>query len=41
MKQDIVNVFTDQIFHGNQAAICVPDRWPPRPGLYAVRSRMK
>ena len=28
MKQYIVDAFTDQLFHGNQAAICVLDRWP-------------
>lgn len=27
MKQYIVDAFTDQLFHGNQAAICVLDRW--------------
>lgn len=27
MKQYIVDAFTDKIFHGNQAAICVLDRW--------------
>ena len=29
MKQYIVDAFTDRIFHGNQAAICVMDRWIP------------
>ena len=28
MKQYIVDAFTEQIFHGNQAAICVLDTWP-------------
>ena len=28
MKQYIVDAFTDQVFHGNQAAICVLDEWP-------------
>ena len=28
MKQYIVNAFTDQIFGGNPAAVCVMDRWP-------------
>lgn len=27
MKQYIVDAFTDQIFHGNQAAICILDEW--------------
>lgn len=27
MKQYIVDAFTDQVFHGNQAAICVMDHW--------------
>ena len=27
MKQYIVDAFTEQIFHGNQAAICVLDTW--------------
>ena len=29
MKQYIVDAFTDEIFHGNQAAICIMDRWLP------------
>lgn len=29
MKQYIVDAFTDQVFHGNQAAICVMDHWLP------------
>ena len=29
MKQYIVDAFTEQIFHGNQAAICVLDTWLP------------
>ncbi len=28
MKQYIVDAFTDQVFHGNQAAVCVMDQWP-------------
>ena len=28
MKQYVVDTFTDKIFHGNQAAVCVLDRWP-------------
>lgn len=27
MKQYIVDAFTDRVFHGNQAAICVLDQW--------------
>lgn len=29
MKQYIVDAFTDELFHGNQAAICVLDKWLP------------
>jgi len=29
MKQYIVDAFTDSVFHGNQAAICVLDEWIP------------
>ena len=29
MKQYIVDAFTDQVFHGNQAAVCVLDEWLP------------
>ena len=29
MKQYIVDAFTDQLFHGNQAAICILDHWIP------------
>lgn len=28
MKQFIVDAFTDHVFGGNQAAVCVMDRWP-------------
>ena len=28
MKQYIVDAFTDKVFHGNPAAICVLDEWP-------------
>lgn len=28
MKQYIVDAFTNRVFHGNQAAVCVLDRWP-------------
>lgn len=29
MKQYIVDAFTDTVFHGNQAAICIMDQWIP------------
>ncbi len=29
MKQYVVDAFTDKIFHGNQAAICLMDEWLP------------
>ena len=29
MKQYVVDAFTDQVFHGNQAAVCVLDKWLP------------
>lgn len=29
MKQYIVDAFTDKVFHGNQAAVCVLDEWLP------------
>lgn len=29
IKQYIVDAFTDQLFHGNQAAVCVLDQWLP------------
>ena len=28
MRQYIVDAFTDRLFHGNQAAVCVVDEWP-------------
>lgn len=28
MKQYIVDAFTEKVFHGNQAAVCVLDAWP-------------
>ena len=28
MRQYVVDAFTDQVFHGNQAAVCVLDAWP-------------
>ena len=29
MKQYIVDAFTDKLFHGNQAAVCILDKWLP------------
>ena len=29
MKQFIVDAFTDTLFKGNQAAVCVMDKWIP------------
>ena len=28
MKQYVVDAFTNKVFHGNQAAVCVLDKWP-------------
>ena len=28
MKQYVVDAFTDEVFHGNQAAVCVLENWP-------------
>ena len=28
MKQFVVDAFTDSVFHGNQAAVCILERWP-------------
>jgi len=28
MKQYVVDAFTDEVFRGNQAAVCVMDEWP-------------
>ena len=28
IKQFVADAFTDKIFHGNPAAICLPERWP-------------
>ena len=27
-RQDVIDAFTDQIFGGNPAAVCVLDHWP-------------
>lgn len=36
MKQYIVDAFTDQIFHGNPAAVCVMDKWLPEETMMAL-----
>ena len=28
MKQYIVDAFTDSVFSGNQAAVCILNKWP-------------
>ncbi|BEU88795.1 hypothetical protein TAMA11512_22590 [Selenomonas sp. TAMA-11512] len=28
MKQYVVDAFTDTVFHGNQAAVCMTEQWP-------------
>ncbi len=30
MKQYIVDAFTKELFHGNQAAVCILDKWPSK-----------
>ena len=29
MEQYVVDAFTDEVFHGNQAAICIMEKWLP------------
>ena len=29
MKQYVVDAFTDKIFHGNPAAVCIMEEWIP------------
>lgn len=36
MKQYIVDAFTDKIFHGNPAAVCILDRWLPDKTMSAI-----
>lgn len=31
MKQYIVDAFTDKVFSGNQAAVCILESWLPDP----------
>lgn len=38
MRQYIVDAFTDQLFHGNQAAVCVMDAWPPDDLMQSIAS---
>ena len=28
MRQYVIDAFTDSVFHGNQAAVCVMEKWP-------------
>ena len=28
MKQYVVDAFTDRVFRGNPAAVCLPQEWP-------------
>ena len=36
MKQYVVDAFTDRVFHGNQAAVCVLDQWLPEELMMAI-----
>lgn len=36
MKQYIVDAFTDKIFHGNQAAVCVMEEWLPEDLMMSI-----
>ena len=36
MKQYVVDAFTDQVFHGNQAAVCVLDAWLPEDLMMSI-----
>ena len=36
MKQYVVDAFTDSVFHGNQAAACVLDAWPPEELMMSI-----
>ena len=37
MKQYIVDAFTEQVFHGNQAAVCVMEQWLPENLMMSIR----
>ena len=36
IKQYIVDAFTSELFHGNQAAVCLLDEWLPDELLMAI-----
>ena len=36
MKQYIVDAFTDKVFHGNQAAVCITDEWMPEELMLSI-----
>lgn len=36
MRQYIVDAFTDKVFHGNQAAVCILKEWPPEELMMAI-----
>lgn len=36
MRQFIVDAFTSEVFHGNQAAVCVLDEWLPEDLMMAI-----
>ena len=36
MKQYVVDAFTDKVFHGNQAAVCVLDQWPDKELMMSI-----
>ncbi len=36
MKQYVVDAFTDAVFHGNQAAVCVMEQWPSEELMMSV-----
>lgn len=36
IKQYIVDAFTSELFHGNQAAICLLDKWRPEKTMMAI-----
>ena len=38
MKQYVIDAFTDHVFAGNPAAVCVMDAWLPEDTMMASRS---
>lgn len=38
MKQYVVDAFSDAVFHGNQAAVCVLDKWPEDALMMSIAS---